>query len=50
MDQKLERGNLALEKSLHRGNEIRVIRGFKDFANPTGKVYGLIKVFRHPES
>ena len=47
MDQKLERGNLALEKSLHRGNEIRVIRGFKDFANPTGKVYvydGLYKI------
>lgn len=47
MDQKLEKGNLALEKSLHRGNEVRVIRGVKDFANPTGKVYiydGLYKV------
>ncbi|XP_057486486.1 histone-lysine N-methyltransferase, H3 lysine-9 specific SUVH1-like [Actinidia eriantha] len=39
MDQKLERGNLALEKSLHRANEVRVIRGVKDAVNPTGKVY-----------
>ncbi|KAF9679478.1 hypothetical protein SADUNF_Sadunf06G0019100 [Salix dunnii] len=37
MDQKLERGNLALEKSLHRGNDIRVIRGIRDVGNPTGK-------------
>ncbi|CAM8963626.1 unnamed protein product [Rhodiola kirilowii] len=40
-DQKLERGNLALEKSLHRGNEIRVIRGFPDATNPSAvaKIY-----------
>ncbi|KVH95057.1 histone-lysine N-methyltransferase, H3 lysine-9 specific SUVH1-like [Cynara cardunculus var. scolymus] len=47
MDQKLVRGNLALEKSLHRANEVRVIRGLRDFANPTGKVYvydGLYKI------
>lgn len=47
MDQKLVRGNLALEKSLHRANEVRVIRGLKDFSNPTGKVYiydGLYKI------
>ncbi|KAK8689021.1 hypothetical protein V6N13_087752 [Hibiscus sabdariffa] len=46
-DQKLERGNLALEKSLHRGNEVRVIRGVKDIASPTGKIYvydGLYKI------
>ncbi|KAK2970839.1 hypothetical protein RJ640_016635 [Escallonia rubra] len=46
-DQKLERGNLALEKSLHRANEVRVIRGLKDAANPPGKVYvydGLYKI------
>lgn len=46
-DQKLERGNLALEKSLHRENEVRVTRGLKDFTNPTGKVYvydGLYKI------
>lgn len=46
-DQKLERGNLALEKSLHRGNDVRVIRGMKDEAHPTGKVYvydGLYKI------
>ncbi|GJS00714.1 histone-lysine N-methyltransferase, H3 lysine-9 specific SUVH1-like protein [Tanacetum coccineum] len=47
MDQKLERGNLALEKSLHRANEVRVIRGLKDLAYPTGKIYvydGLYKI------
>lgn len=47
MDQKLERGNLALEKSLHRGNEIRVTRGMKDANNPTSKIYvydGLYKI------
>ncbi|KAE8657583.1 Histone-lysine N-methyltransferase, H3 lysine-9 specific SUVH3 [Hibiscus syriacus] len=46
-DQKLERGNLALEKSLHRGNEIRVIRGLKDTINQSSKVYvydGLYKI------
>ncbi|KAA8517390.1 hypothetical protein F0562_017683 [Nyssa sinensis] len=46
-DQKLERGNLALEKSLHRANEVRVIRGLRDVTNPTGKVYvydGLYKI------
>ncbi|XP_023517585.1 histone-lysine N-methyltransferase, H3 lysine-9 specific SUVH1-like [Cucurbita pepo subsp. pepo] len=46
-DQKLERGNLALEKSLHRGNEVRVVRGVRDFSNPTGKIYvydGLYKI------
>ncbi|KAG9134969.1 hypothetical protein Leryth_001261 [Lithospermum erythrorhizon] len=45
-DQKLERGNLALEKSMHRGNEVRVIRGLKD-VNTTGKIYiydGLYKI------
>ena len=46
-DQKLERGNLALEKSLHKGNDVRVIRGLRDVAHPTGKVYvydGLYKI------
>ncbi|RCV10094.1 hypothetical protein SETIT_2G084500v2 [Setaria italica] len=46
-DQKLERGNLALERSLHRGNPIRVIRSVKDLACPTGKIYvydGLYKI------
>lgn len=38
-DQKLERGNLALETSLHRSNEVRVIRGMKDPASSTAKVY-----------
>nr|CAB3452392.1 unnamed protein product [Digitaria exilis] len=46
-DQKLERGNLALERSLHRGNSIRVIRSVKDLISPTGKIYiydGLYKI------
>ncbi|XP_050386975.1 histone-lysine N-methyltransferase, H3 lysine-9 specific SUVH1 [Argentina anserina] len=46
-DQKLERGNLALERSLHRGNEVRVIRGLKDDTTPNSKVYiydGLYKI------
>ncbi|XP_028766693.1 histone-lysine N-methyltransferase, H3 lysine-9 specific SUVH1-like [Neltuma alba] len=46
-DQKLERGNLALEKSLHRGNEVRVTRGLKESMNSRTKVYvydGLYKI------
>ncbi|KAJ4830133.1 hypothetical protein Tsubulata_006753 [Turnera subulata] len=38
-DQKLERGNLALDRSSRRGNEVRVIRGMKDPMSQTGKVY-----------
>ncbi|XP_042754452.1 histone-lysine N-methyltransferase, H3 lysine-9 specific SUVH1 [Lactuca sativa] len=38
-DQQLTRGNLALEKSLHRGDKVRVIRGIKDCQYTTGKVY-----------
>ncbi|KAG0493655.1 hypothetical protein HPP92_004649 [Vanilla planifolia] len=37
--QKLERGNLALEKSMKYGIEIRVIRGINVDDSPTGKVY-----------
>ncbi|XP_071724323.1 histone-lysine N-methyltransferase, H3 lysine-9 specific SUVH1-like [Rutidosis leptorrhynchoides] len=46
-DQKLERGNLALEKSLHRGNEVRVIRGIKEANSYSAKIYvydGLYKI------
>ncbi|CAL9027396.1 unnamed protein product [Prunus brigantina] len=46
-DQKLERGNLALERSLNHGNEVRVIRGVKDELISTTKIYvydGLYKV------
>ncbi|CAK9144249.1 unnamed protein product [Ilex paraguariensis] len=50
MDQKLERGNLALEKSLHRTNEVRVIRGLKESANSTGKVYVYDGLYRIQES
>lgn len=38
-DQKLERGNLALERSLRRASEVRVIRGMKDAINQSSKVY-----------
>lgn len=47
-DQKLERGNLALEKSTHRGNLVRVIRSAKDMNCISGKIYiydGLYKIY-----
>lgn len=47
VDQKLEGGNLALERSMAYGIEIRVIRGVKSRRSPVGKVYfydGLYKV------
>lgn len=37
--QKLECGNLALERSMHYGIEVRVIRGFKYEGSASGKVY-----------
>lgn len=48
-DQKLEGGNLALERSMHYGIEVRVIRGMRDegSASAAGKVYvydGLYKI------
>ncbi|XP_021296664.1 histone-lysine N-methyltransferase, H3 lysine-9 specific SUVH1 [Herrania umbratica] len=49
-DQKLERGNLALEKSLHRANEVRVIRGLKDAVHQTSKVYVYDGLFKIQES
>jgi euchromatic histone-lysine N-methyltransferase len=49
-DQKLERGNLALERSLRRGNEVRVIRGMKDSVNQASKVYVYDGLFRIQES
>ncbi|KAL1553915.1 Histone-lysine N-methyltransferase, H3 lysine-9 specific suvh1 [Salvia divinorum] len=49
-DQKLERGNLALEKSLHRGNDVRVIRGIKDTSNAPGKIYVYDGVYKIHES
>ncbi|KAJ8561216.1 hypothetical protein K7X08_027406 [Anisodus acutangulus] len=45
--QKLEGGNLALERSMHYGIEVRVIRGFKYAGSSSGKVYvydGLYKI------
>ncbi|KDP40602.1 hypothetical protein JCGZ_24601 [Jatropha curcas] len=49
-DQKLERGNLALERSLHRANEVRVIRGMRDVISPTAKVYVYDGLYRIQES
>ncbi|XXG50723.1 hypothetical protein AAC387_Pa02g4668 [Persea americana] len=49
-DQKLERGNLALEKSSHRKNEIRVIRGMKDLMNLPNKIYVYDGLYRIQES
>ncbi|KAK1411237.1 hypothetical protein QVD17_37784 [Tagetes erecta] len=45
--QRLEGGNLAMERSMHYGIEVRVVRGFKYEGSPSGKVYvydGLYKV------
>lgn len=39
MDQKLECGNLAMERSMNYGIEVRVIRGFKYEGSIIGKVY-----------
>ncbi|WCJ24147.1 Histone-lysine N-methyltransferase family member SUVH9 [Euphorbia peplus] len=47
MHQKLEGGNLALERSMHYGIEIRVVRGFKYAGSFTNKIYvydGLYKI------
>ncbi|KAJ8768456.1 hypothetical protein K2173_021609 [Erythroxylum novogranatense] len=47
MHQKLEGGNLALERSMHHGLEVRVIRGFKYEGTVSSKIYvydGLYKI------
>ncbi|RRT72637.1 hypothetical protein B296_00034363 [Ensete ventricosum] len=47
VNQKLEGGNLALERSMNYGIEIRVIRGIKFDGSPSGRVYvydGLYKI------
>nr|XP_007133570.1 hypothetical protein PHAVU_011G190200g [Phaseolus vulgaris]ESW05564.1 hypothetical protein PHAVU_011G190200g [Phaseolus vulgaris] len=47
VDQKLHRGNLALDRSSYRKNEVRVIRGLRDAGNKNAKVYvydGLYKI------
>ncbi|KAI7746488.1 hypothetical protein M8C21_024491 [Ambrosia artemisiifolia] len=46
-NQRLEGGNLAMERSMHYGIEVRVVRGFRYDGSPSGKVYvydGLYKV------
>ncbi|GMH08276.1 hypothetical protein Nepgr_010116 [Nepenthes gracilis] len=49
-DQKLEGGNLALERSMHYGIEIRVIRGFKYEGSLTTKVYVYDGLYRIVDS
>ncbi|KAF8398172.1 hypothetical protein HHK36_017098 [Tetracentron sinense] len=49
VDQKLERGNLALERSLRRANEVRVIRGM-NVGNSTVKVYVYDGLYQIQES
>ncbi|XVF41025.1 hypothetical protein PTKIN_Ptkin01aG0247400 [Pterospermum kingtungense] len=49
-DQQLVRGNLALERSLHRGNEVRVIRGLKDAVHQASKVYVYDGIYKIQES
>ncbi|KAK7271549.1 hypothetical protein RJT34_27529 [Clitoria ternatea] len=47
IDQKLHRGNLALDRSSRQHNEVRVIRGMKDGVNQNSKIYvydGLYKI------
>jgi euchromatic histone-lysine N-methyltransferase len=46
-DQKLQRGNLALNRSAERHDEVRVIRGLRDTVNRSAKIYmydGLYKI------
>ncbi|GAB2295328.1 Histone-lysine N-methyltransferase member suvh2 [Dionaea muscipula] len=49
-NQKLEGGNLALERSMHYGIEIRVIRGFKYDGSLTTKVYVYDGLYRIVDS
>nr|KYP41123.1 Histone-lysine N-methyltransferase, H3 lysine-9 specific SUVH1 [Cajanus cajan] len=47
IDQKLQRGNLALDRSSRQQNEVRVIRGLRDAVNRSAKIYvydGLYKI------
>ncbi|XP_049398000.1 histone-lysine N-methyltransferase family member SUVH9-like [Solanum stenotomum] len=48
--QKLEGGNLALERSMYYGVEVRVIRGFKYVGSSSGKVYVYDGLYRITES
>lgn len=48
--QKLEGGNLALERSMHYGIEVRVIRGIKYEGSVTGKVYVYDGLYRIHDS
>ncbi|KAL3634423.1 Histone-lysine N-methyltransferase member suvh2 [Castilleja foliolosa] len=50
LHQKLESGNLALERSMHYGIEVRVIRGFKYDGSISGKVYVYDGLYRITET
>ncbi|GAB2287506.1 hypothetical protein Dimus_021881 [Dionaea muscipula] len=49
-DQKLVRGNLALDRSSRRGNEIRVVRGLRESLNSVSKVYVYDGLYRIQDS
>ena len=50
-DQKLERGNLALDRSSRQHNEVRVVRGIKsDGVNPNSKIYVYDGVYKIQDS
>ncbi|XP_010540062.1 PREDICTED: histone-lysine N-methyltransferase, H3 lysine-9 specific SUVH3-like [Tarenaya hassleriana] len=49
-DQKLERGNLALERSLRNSNTVRVIRGVRDVTSQNTKIYIYDGLFSIKES
>ncbi|XP_078427711.1 histone-lysine N-methyltransferase family member SUVH9-like [Wolffia australiana] len=46
LDQKLAGGNLALERSMAYGVEVRVIRGLKTMLSPSGRLYVYDGVYR----
>ncbi|XP_047319260.1 histone-lysine N-methyltransferase family member SUVH9-like [Impatiens glandulifera] len=50
LHQKLQGGNLGLERSMNYGIEIRVIRGFKYEGSPNGKVYVYDGLYRIVET
>ena len=46
VDQKLEGGNLAMERSMHYGVEVRVIRGIKYEGSVSSKIYAYDGLYR----
>ncbi|OIV89373.1 hypothetical protein TanjilG_22336 [Lupinus angustifolius] len=50
VDQKLQRGNLALDRSSQQHNEVRVIRGLRDVGNKSVKIYVYDGLYRIEDS